>query len=57
MISEKYFNKFKALMLKKVGRKKFDKMSEQELLSSATALLTLVGAVYKYKSNKEINNA
>lgn len=46
MIQEKYFIKFKDLMRKKVGKKKFSKMTEQELLASATALLTLVKAVY-----------
>ena len=46
-ISEKYFLQFKELMRKKVGEEKYSKMTEQELLASATALVTLVNAVYK----------
>ena len=46
-ISEKYFLKFKELTRKKVGEEEYNKMTEQELLDSATALITLVEAVYK----------
>jgi len=46
-ISEKYFLKFKELTKKKVGKEEYNKMSEQELLDSATALITLVEAVYQ----------
>ncbi len=46
-IPEKRFLEFKELMRKKVGEEKYSKMTEQELLASATALITLVNAVYK----------
>ena len=46
-ISEKRFAEFKELMRKKVGEEKYDKMTEQELLASATALVTLMKAIYK----------
>jgi len=46
-ISEKYFLQFKELMRKKVGEEEYSKMTEQELLNSATALITLINAVYK----------
>jgi hypothetical protein len=46
-ISEKYFLQFKELMRKKVGEEKYNKMTEQEFLASATALITLMRAVYK----------
>ena len=51
-ISEKHFHKFKELMRKEVGDEKYNKMTEQELFSSATALVTLVGAVCKYKNEE-----
>lgn len=46
-ISDKHFLKFKELMKEKVGEEEFSKMTEQELLHSAIALVTLVKAVYK----------
>lgn len=46
-ISEKYFLQFKELMRKKVGEEEYNKMTEQELLNSAIALITLIKAVYK----------
>lgn len=46
-ISEKRFVEFKELMRKKVGKKRYSKMTEQELLASATALITLMNAIYK----------
>ncbi|MDP2641993.1 MAG: hypothetical protein Q8P21_01740 [bacterium] len=52
-ISEKHFLKFKELMRKKVGEKKYIKMTEQELLTSATALITMVKAVYKPITKKD----
>ncbi len=46
-IQEKYFLQFKELMRKKVGEKEYKKMTEQQLLESATALITLIDAVYR----------
>ena len=46
-ISEKYFLQFKELTRKKVGEEEYNKMTEQELLNSAIALITLIKAVYK----------
>ena len=46
-IFEKYFDKFKELTRKKVGEEKYSKMTEQDLLNSATALITLLKAVYQ----------
>lgn len=46
-ISEKYFLEFKKLTLEKVGEEAYSKMTEQELLASATALITLMNAVYR----------
>jgi len=34
-------------MRKKVGEEEYNKMTEQELLNSAIALITLIKAVYK----------
>jgi len=34
-------------MRKKVGEEKYSKMTEQELLASATALVTMMKAIYK----------
>lgn len=48
MNKEEYFIKFKELTKKKVGDEEYSKMTEQELFSSATALLTLMGAVEKH---------
>ena len=53
-IPEKKFLEFKELMRKKVGEKKYSKMTEQELLASATALITLMDAVYKHVNKEEI---
>jgi len=46
-IPEKYFLQFKELMRKKVGEDEYKKMTEQQLLESAIALVTLIRAVYK----------
>ena len=46
-ISEKRFLEFKELMRKKVGEERYSKMTEQELLASATALLTMIKTIYK----------
>lgn len=46
-ISEKHFLEFKELMREEVGEEAYNKMTEQELLASATALITLMKAVYK----------
>lgn len=51
-ISEKHFLKFKELMRKKVGDEEYNKMTEQQLFSSATALITLMSAVER-QMNKE----
>lgn len=46
-ISEKYFSRFKELTREKVGEEAYSKMTEQELFASATALITLLNAVYQ----------
>ncbi len=46
-ISNKHFLKFKELMKEKVGEEEYNKLTEQELLNSAIALVTLVKAVYQ----------
>lgn len=51
-ISDKHFLKFKELMKEKVGEEEYNKLTEQELLNSAIALVTLVKAVYQH-INKE----
>ena len=52
-IFEKYFIKFKELTRKKVGEEKYSKMTEQELLNSATALITLLNAVYRHINRED----
>ena len=52
-IFEKYFLKFKELTRKKVGEEEYNKMTEQELLNSATALITLLKAVYQPISKED----
>jgi hypothetical protein len=52
-ISEKYILEFKELMRKKVGEEEYNKMTEQELLHSATALITLMKAVYQPISKED----
>ncbi len=63
-ISDKHFLKFKELMREKVGDEAYSKMTEQELLASAIALVTLMNAIYKpitkedyekYKSKYEMD--
>jgi hypothetical protein len=51
-ISEKYLLKFKELTRKKLGDEEYNKMTEQQLFSSATSLITLMHAVEKH-INKE----
>ena len=46
-ISDKHFLEFKELMKEKVGEEAYSQITEQELLESATKLLTLVRIVYK----------
>lgn len=46
-IPDKDFLKFKELMREKVGDEAYSKMTEQELLASATALITLMKIVYR----------
>jgi len=46
-ISEKYFLQFKELMREQEGEEEYNKMTEQELLNSAIALITLMKAVYR----------
>jgi hypothetical protein len=52
-IPEKHFLKFKELMREKVGEEKYSKITEQELLASTTALITLMEAVHKPISNED----
>jgi len=51
-IPEKDFIKFKELYKEEFGEEEYNKMTDQQLLESATKLLTLVEAVYKHQ-NKE----
>lgn len=53
LIPEKHFLKFKKLMRETVGEEAYNKMTEQELLASAIALITLVKAVYKPITKEE----
>lgn len=46
-ISEKHLNEFKELLKDKIGEEEFSKLSEQDILESATKLLTLVKIVYR----------
>jgi len=55
LISEKHLNEFKVLLKNKMGEKEFNKLSEQDILDSATKLLTLVKIVYKPMTQKEFN--
>ncbi len=54
MITDKDFKKFKELMKNKVGEEKYNKMTEQELFASATALITLMSAIVR-SINKKSN--
>lgn len=62
LIPDKHFLKFKKLMRETVGKEAYSKMTEQELLASAIALITLVKAVYKpitkedYEKYKSVRN-
>lgn len=51
-ISEKDFIKFKEIYRAEFGEEEYNKMTEQQLLESATKLLTLVKIVYQ-PINKE----
>ena len=53
-ISEEHFAKFKVLMKEQVGEEKYNKMTEQQLLESATKLLKLVEIVYRHKDSKVV---
>jgi hypothetical protein len=53
-ISEKDFLKFKELYKKEFGEEAYNKMTEQQLLESATKLLTLVKIVYQPINKEEI---
>jgi len=55
LISEKHLNEFKVLLKNKMGEKEFNKLSEQDILDSATKLLTLVKIVYQPMTQKEFN--
>lgn len=46
-IKEEYFIKFKKLYLEEFGEEEYNKMTEEQLFNSATALITLVDAVYR----------
>jgi len=55
MTKEEYFIKFKELTREKLGEEEYSKMTEQELFDSATALITLLEAVYRHQ-NKDCTN-
>lgn len=46
-IKEEYFTKFKKLYLEEFGEEEYNKMTEEQLFNSATALITLLDAVYR----------
>ncbi len=52
MMSDKHFLKFKELMREDMGEEKYNKMTEQELFASFTALITLMETVYQYNNTK-----
>lgn len=49
LISNEHFTKFKELYKEELGEESYNKMTEQQLLESATKLLKLVEIVYKNK--------
>lgn len=52
-IPEKYFTEFKELYKKEFGEEEYVKMTEQQLLESATKLVTLMEVVYKYQNSPD----
>ncbi len=46
-IKEEYFIKFKKLYLEEFGEEEYNKMTEEQLFNSATALINLLDAVYR----------
>ena len=46
-IKEEYFIKFKKLYLEEFGEEEYNKMTEEQLFISATALINLVEVIYK----------
>jgi len=55
-ISEEHFAKFKVLMKEQVGEEEYSKMTEGQLLESATKLITLMEIVYRHKDPKVSEN-
>lgn len=56
VVREEYFKKFKELTRKKLGEEQYNKMTEQELFASATALITLMGAVERHINSPTYQN-
>lgn len=55
-LTSEQFEKFKELTRERVGDERFNQMSEQELMDSAMALITLVEAVYKPITKQEYDS-
>ena len=53
LISDKHFAEFKRLYKEEFGDEAYNKMTEQQLLESATKLLRLVEIVYRHKDSQE----
>ena len=49
LISNEHFTKFKEIYKEEFGKEAYNKMTEQQLLESATKLLRLVEIVYKHQ--------
>ena len=56
LISGKHFTEFKRLYREEFGEKTYNKMTEQQLLESATKLLKLVKIVYKHTDSQDTLN-
>lgn len=56
LISDEQFKKFKKLYKEEFGEEKYNKMTEQQLLESATKLLKLVEIVYKPIESQDSQN-
>lgn len=52
-ISEKHFLEFKKLCKEEFGEEAYNKMTEQQLLESATKLVTLMEVVYRHQNSPD----
>lgn len=52
-ISDKHFAEFKRIYKEEFGEEKYNKLTDQQLLESATKLITLMKIVYKPISKED----